>query len=289
MPNGSGQFFNNKCGGISKRKKSYHVRDIYWLKKHVICVRSTSKCGKTAPKKIGPHGANQRELDHSTITGTYKYIPRCPVYWEFIPSTEVKMIFCLMMKNTKSLFDKFKKNRSNFTEQHVNLMNEIKQIHRDYTELKALRKGLDIFGHGWLWFDKIDRSLNEWFKDCDPNTCVSKVSKLWADDFTTLMILVYNSEQTNYGNFTNINDIVSNNKTMSWLQKQLQHRMTINEIKEFLAKEWSTNASSFHQAFDTSSEEEEEEEVLEIPSRFGSRKKKSLSEEYVISEILINI
>ena len=273
LPNRNGQLFNNKSGGISRTWKAYHVRDIHWTQKHMICVRETAKAGKTAPKGIGQHAANSIETKQSLSNVTFTYIPWCPVYWEFIPSTQVKMIFALFIKNTKSLFDKYKKNPENFGYQHKKLMDEIKQIHTDYRELNEIRNKLDKFGHAWLWWPKIDRSLDKWLKGVDAQDCIKRVSRLLPSDYTRLFDIVYKSKETKYGRFDNVDFILKNQKKLKFIQRQLYYRMTIAEIKSIIYKEWTASPElEFDEIFNI--KHQEKESLLEIPKCAGKKSKK---------------
>ena len=274
VPHKNGQLFNNKSGGISRTLKSYHVRDIHWTQKHMICVRVTAKAGKTAPKNIGQHAGNTLETKHSVSNATFTFIPWCPVYWKFIPSTQVKMIFALFIKNTKSLFRKYKKNPENFSPRHKALIHEINQIHIDYRELNEMREKLDEFGHGWLWWPKIDRTLDKWLKGIKAQECIKRVSRILASDYSRLFLIVYNSKETNYGRFEDVDFILKDKKKLKWLQRQLYYRMTITEIKTIIYKEWTASSElEFEEIFDIKPEEEKEE-LLEIPKSPGKKEKK---------------
>ena len=274
VPHKNGSLFNNKSGGISRTHNAYHVRDIHWTQKHRKCVRVTSQAGKTAPKKIGQHAGNTLETRHGWSVTTFKYSKDCPVYWPYIPPTQVKIIFALHIKNTRSLFRKYNLNPENFTAQHKNLIDEIEIIHREYLELNVLRNRLDPFGHGWLWWNKIDRTLDKWFKGCKSETCIKSVSRILSTDYTQLFLLIYNSAKTKYGKFDNVDFILKNPKLLSWIQRQMQYRMTISEIKTIIYKEWCASGDlEFEEIFGI--REESEEESLEIPKRAGKKEKYS--------------
>ena len=282
VPHRSGQLFNNKSGGISRTAKSYHVRDIHWIKKHIICVRETAKAAATGPKDIGQHAGNALETKHSLANTIFKYINYIPIYWGSISQTQIKIIFALNIKNTESLFRKYEKNPGNFKQRHINLMNEINKIHEDYIELNIMREKLDDFGHGWLWWRKIDRTENKWLKGIKYDQCIKRVSKLLAPDYTLLFSIVYNSKFTKYGNFDHVDFILKNNEILKKIQRKLHYRMSITEIKTIVYKEWTASADlQFEEIFDI--KDESEDELLEIPKCAGKKSKKhKYSETFVL-------
>ena len=239
MKHGDGKLYNDKSGGINRSEKAYHCRDMYWTQKHRKCIRATAAAGQLVPKQIGQHAGNGVETKHSLSTQLYKYLPRCPAYHDYIFSTQVKMICGLNMRQTQTLLKKYQETPSNFETWHIELIKEINQIHNDYKGLKVLSQNkLDQFGHGYLHWNEIDRTLQKWRKDFDENKCIKKVSPIQASDYTALLWTIYNNKVTRHGDFTDPTFIINNMKTLNFLQRELGFRLTIDEIKVLIIKEW---------------------------------------------------
>ena len=235
----NGRSYNDKCGGISRTKKAYDCRDIAWTKKHRICIRCTSELGRDLPKYLGHYGGLFVEWTHASMKLNFKHAQTVPVSLSFIPSTQVKLLFSIMRKTTIVLLNKIKKIPNKFNSKLRALINEIHSIHQDYLTLR-LFTGVDVddFGHGIVWFANIDRSLQTWLHGFNYETCIKRVSGLNSLDYSHLLWVIYNSEETKYGQFNDINFIIDNNKLLTNLQRCVNWRMTIDEIKCFIIKEW---------------------------------------------------
>ena len=149
-----------------------------------------------------------------------------------------------MRKTTIVLLNKIKKVPEKFNSKFRALINEIHSIHQDYLTLR-LFTGVDVddFGHGIVWFDNIDRSLETWLHGFNYETCIKRVSGLDSLDYSHLLWVIYNSEETKYGQFNFFNFIIKNNKLLTNLQRCVNWRMTIDEIKRFIFKEWNCDSS----------------------------------------------
>ena len=234
----NGRLYNDKCGGISRTKKSYHVRDIPWTSKWIITVHSTSAAGKYEPKNIGQHAANSVEFYHSLPIRNFNSFQYTPVHLPFIPSAQLRIIFSNHIRNTAKLLKKYNENEANFKDHHISLIRQIQKIHDDYLGLNKLEYKKDRFGHGILYFPGIDRTLQEWYKGFRQEECTKRISPLFAEDFTLLFWLIYNSEQTKYGKFDDVSCLISDKRIIDYLYDALGHRMTEIEIKSFIIKEW---------------------------------------------------
>lgn len=234
----NGRLYNNKCGGISRSKKAYDLRDLPWTRKWIRCVVSTSKCGEYSPRNIGQHAANAVEFYHSLSIRNFGYLQYSQIHLSFIPMTQVKIIFSNLIKNTRKLIKKMRENPEKFDKYQTEQIDKLLSLHRDYYNLRKLEDKLDCFHHGWCYFDSIDRTEKKWLHDFDYQTCIKRISSLFSEDYTHLFWIIYNSEQTKYGEFDDPNFIVKNNQILNYLQISLGYRMSINEIKEFVLQEW---------------------------------------------------
>ena len=169
----------------------------------------------------------------------FKHSQTVPVFLPFIPSTQVKLLFSIMRKTTLTLINKLKKIPNQFNDEFKQLINEIRNIHEDYITLRVFSGvNIDKFNHAIVWFNHIDRSLETWLKGFNHESCIKRVSTLNSLDYSHLLWVIYNSEETKYGQFEDIGFIINNQQLLRNLQRTMKWRMTIDEIKEFLVKEW---------------------------------------------------
>ena len=273
LPHRNGKLYNNKSGGIVRSKKAYAVRDINWTEKYRRANRVASEVAQTAPKKIGQHAGNVLETQHASIKCVFPQFQIYPVHWAFLPVAQVKIIFSMNVKNTRKLLNKFTKDSRNFDEIHLRLLGEIDDINVSYLNLSKIKCKIDEFGHAYCWWDKIDRSLDTWFKGIRCESCVKKVSKLNSSDYIMLFYVVYHEmadEDWELG------QLLRNDRKLRIIQAKLSYRMTIDEIKSFLWKEWNSKAGlTLDEIFDI--EDDDNDDQFELPKN----EKKSAKERYL--------
>lgn len=186
----------------------------------------------------------------------FKHTETVPVFWNYIPSTQVKLLFSVMRKTTITLLNKLKKIPNEFNEKYRKLLIKIQNVHEDYITLRVFSGvKIDEFNHGIVWFKNIDRSLQTWFRGFKYESCIKRVSTLNSLDYSHLLWVIYNSEDTKYGQFDDIAFIVNNEKLLRNLQGAINWRMTIDEIKDFVVKEWNcSDAEELSYFFDDADE-----------------------------------
>jgi len=239
LPHKNGKLYNDKSGGIVRSKKAYFVRDIHWTDKYRRSNRLSSEAGQTAPKEIGQHASNLLETKHSVCKSVFPQHQIYPVHWEYIPVAQIKIIFAMNIRNTSGLLKKFVKKEDNFDEVHVRLMGDIDDIHLSYLDLSKLKHKIDEFGHAYCWWNKIDRTLQTWFRGIEYKSCIKKVSRLLSSDYTMLFYVVYH-EMVN--DDFELHKLLKNESKLSIIQSKLSYRMSIEEIKSILWKEWTAKA-----------------------------------------------
>ena len=227
----NGGLYNDKSGGIKRKAKAYKYRDMFWLMKHATCIRMTAQAGRFNPIDIGQHAGNGVETKHSQAMQTFKYLVRAPTYWDFIPSTQLKIMFALSIKQTQTLLRKYETTPHNFKDWHIEFIKRIDAIHDDYKSLDRLDHKLDEFNHGFLHFDDIDRTLQKWFKGFEERHCIQRISPVLPGDYTLLLWIIYNHPETNYGDFAEPEFLIKNSKTLKFIQRKMKYRMSIQEIK----------------------------------------------------------
>lgn len=249
----NGRAYNDKAGGISRTQKAYDCRDIVWTKKYRICIRVTSECGKNLPDDLGQHGGNWIEWTHSAMKLSFKQNQTQPVFWDYIPSTQVKLLFSIIHKTTIKLTNKLKKcNGRSWTNEHKRIVEEIKNLYEDYISLKIFSGvSVDDFNHAIVYFENIDRTLQTWYRGINHDTCIKHVTSLNSLDYSHLLWVIYNSAETHYGDFDDVKFILNSDKICRNLQRQVHWRMTIDEIKQFIHKEWNSDFNQdLHYFFD---------------------------------------
>ena len=274
LPHRNGKLYNDKSGGIVRSTKAYAVRDLQWTEKYRRASRLASEAGLTAPKDIGQHACNVVEAEHSTIINTFRHHQIYPVYWDYLSMAQVKIIFCINVKKTRTLLKKLSKNRENFNELHAVLISRIDDIHASYLSLSELKDKIDEFGHVYCWWDKLDRTQQTWLKGCSCSSCLKRVSKLSSTDYIMLFYVVYHEmADTDF----EMKEIMTNNKKLKIIQRKLSYRMTLQEIKVILYKEWTSKQGlTLDEVFDDMRDED-----AEAPFEMPKSAKKGQKERYV--------
>ena len=263
LPHRNGKLYNDKSGGIVRSKKAYAVRDIQWTGKYRRANRLASEAGQTAPKETGQHASNILEAEHSTMKSTFRHHHVYPVFWSFISTAQVKIIFSINVKRTRTLLKKFDIKPENFVDIHIKLITQIDDIHTSYLDLSKLKHKIDEFGHCYLWWDKIDRSEQTWLKGCSCSECSKRVSKLSSTDYLMLFYVVYH-EMANTD--PEIKLILKDKTKLKVIRQKLAYRMSIDEIKGILWKELKSKDGILDEMFANDDDVDDEDDgSFEMP------------------------
>ena len=264
LKNKNGKLYNDKSGGIVRTKKAYAVRDMQWTPKYRTSCRLATDVGETAPDEIGQHAANVVEKKHSHIICTFPQHKLYPVHWGYIPVAQLKIIFALNIKNTESLFEKFNQNSDRFNNMHLEIMSSLNEIHQKYLTLRKLMEKADEFGHVYCWWPELDRTLETWFKGNSQDECVKGVSRLLSSDYTELFRVVY--QEIDFDG--DIDELLPNKMKIQEIQRKIKYRMTQEEIKTILYKEWmSPQDAALNEIFSDIDDDDDDESETEAKIR----------------------